>query len=123
MLEIENQLKELILDEDFTNLQNLASEEVNLMEILGVAHRELQHSNFLAWLFNPNESHNLGDFAIKEFIKLYYRENQFEDLGLQTKLSVFDFVHLDFDDLEIKREHKNIDLILLSKKNEFCIVN
>ncbi len=119
---IKSQLKELILDEDFTNLQNLASEEVNLMEILGVAHRELQHSNFLAWLFNPNESHNLSDFAIKEFIKLYYRENQFEDLGLQTKLSVFDFVHLDFDDLEIKREHKNIDLILLSKKNEFCIV-
>ena len=122
MKEIESQLKGLILDEDFTNLQNLASEEVNLMEILGIAKKELQHSNFLAWLFNPNESHNLGDFAIKEFIKLYYRENQFEDLGLQTKLSVFDFVHLDFDDLEIKREHKNIDLILLSRKNEFCIV-
>lgn len=80
MQEIENQLKELILDEDFTNLQNLASEEVNLMEILGVAHRELQHSNFLAGLFNPNESHNLDDFAVKEFIKLYYQENQFEDL-------------------------------------------
>lgn len=122
MQEIESQLKQLILDEDFTNLQNLASEEVNLMEILGVERRELQHSNFLAWLFNPHESHNLGDFAIKEFIKLYYRGNQFEDLGLQTKLSVFDFVHLDFDDLEIKREHKNIDLILLSKKNAFCIV-
>lgn len=122
MEEIESQLKELILDEDFTSLQNLASEEVNLMEILGVAHRELQHSNFLAWLFNPNESHNLGDYAVKEFIKLYFRENQFADLGLQTKLSVFDFVHLDFDDLEIRREYKNIDLILLSRKNEFCIV-
>lgn len=122
MEEIENQLKELILDEGFTSLQNLASEEVNLMEILGVAKKELQHSNFLAWLFSPNESHNLGDFAIKEFIKLYFRENQFQDLGLQTRLSVFDFVRLDFDDLEIKREHKNIDLILLSKKNEFCIV-
>ncbi len=122
MEDVENQLKELILDEDFTNLQNLASEEVNLMEILGVAHRELQHSNFLSWIFNPNESHNIGDFAVKEFIKLYYRENQFADLGLQTKLSVFDFVHLDFDDLEIRREYKNIDLILLSRKNEFCIV-
>jgi PD-(D/E)XK nuclease superfamily len=122
MEDIESQLKELILDEDFTNLQNLASDEVNLMDILGVAHKELQHSNFLAWLFNPNESHNLGDFAVKEFIKLYFRENEFADLGLQTKLSVFDFVHLDFDDLEIRREYKNIDLILLSRKSEFCIV-
>jgi len=118
----EVQLKELILDEDFNSLQNLAKEEINLMDILQISHRELQHSNFLAWLFNPNESHGLGDFAIKEFIKLYYRHNQFEDLGLQTKLSVFDFVQLDFDDLVIKREYKNIDLILLSEKNQFCIV-
>lgn len=122
MVDVESQLKELILDENFTNLQTLSSEEVNLMEILGVAHRELQHSNFLAWLFNPNGSHNLGDFAIKEFIKLYFRENQFEDLGLHTRLSVFDFVDLDFSDLEIRREYKNIDLILLSEKNGFCIV-
>jgi hypothetical protein len=100
----------------------LASEEVNLMEILGVANRELQHSNFLAWLFNPNESHGLGDLAIKEFIKLYYRENEFQDLGRQTPLSVFDFVNLDFKDLEIRREYKNIDLILLSQANGFCIV-
>jgi PD-(D/E)XK nuclease superfamily len=122
MEDIESQLKELILDEDFTNLQSLASDEVNLMQILGVEKREIQHSNFLAWLFSPNESHNLGDFAVKEFIKLYYRENDFSDLGLKTKLTVFDFIHLDFDDLEIRREYKNIDLILLSRKNEFCIV-
>lgn len=119
---VQSQLKQLILDEDFTSLQNLATEEVNLMEILRVAKKELPHSNFLAWMFSPNESHNLGDFALKEFIKLYYRENQFQDLGLQTKLSVFDFVNLDFDDLEIRREYKNIDLILISKKNDFCIV-
>ncbi len=122
MFDVDTQLKQLILDEDFTSLQNLAGDEANLMEILGVSKRELQHSNFLSWLFNPHESHNLGDFAVREFIKLYFRENQFADLGLQTKLSVFDFVYLDFDDLEIRREYKNIDLILLSKKNEFCIV-
>jgi hypothetical protein len=50
---IELQLKELVLDDDFTSLQSLVNEEVNLMEILKVSHRELQHSNFLAWFFNP----------------------------------------------------------------------
>jgi hypothetical protein len=119
---IELQLKELVLDDDFTSLQSLVNEEVNLMEILKVSHRELQHSNFLAWFFNPNESHNLGDYALKEFIKIYFRENQFQNFGNGTGLSVFDFVHLDFDDLEIRREYKNIDLIFLSKKNQFCIV-
>jgi len=120
--EIKNQLKQLILDEDFTSLQSLVNKEINLMEILDVSHRELQHSNFLAWFFNPKGTHNLGDFAIKEFIKIYFRENQHEDLGKKDGLSVFNFVNLNFDDLEIKREYKNIDLMFLSKKNEFCLI-
>ena len=106
----EIELKELMLDEDFTSLLNLVNEEVNLMDILRVSHKELQHSNFLAWLFNPNESHNLGDFAIKEFVKIYFKENQYKDFGNSTGLSVFDFVRLDFDDLEIRREYKNTEV-------------
>jgi hypothetical protein len=120
--DIETQLKELMLDDYFTNLQNLVNEEVNLMEILRVSHKELQHSNFLAWLFNPLESHRLADFALKEFIRIYFKENKLHNLGLTSGLSVFDFVLMDFDDLEIKREYKNIDLIFLSPKNKFCIV-
>src|SRR6202035_4021136 len=119
---IEKELKELILDEDFTSLQNLVNEEVNLMDILRVSRKELQHSNFLAWFFNPIETHNLGDFALKEFIKIYFKENQYQNFGNTSGLSVFDFVQMDFDDLEIRREYKNIDLIFLSSRNEFCIV-
>jgi hypothetical protein len=119
---IEKELKELILDDDFTSLQNLVNEEVNLMDILRVSHKELQHSNFLAWFFNPIESHNLGDFALKEFIKIYFKENQYLNFGNTSGVSVFDFVQMDFDDLEIRREYKNIDLIFLSSRNEFCIV-
>jgi len=120
---IVTQLKELILDDDFTNIQSLVNEEINLMSILNVAHRELQHSNFLAWLFKPNETHGLNDFFLKEFIKLYFKENEFQDLGAnKSSLSVFDFVDMDFKDLVIKREHKNIDLLILSKSNNLCIV-
>ena len=119
----ETQLKKLILDDNFTNVQNLVQEEVNLMNILRVSHKELQHSNFLAWLFDPKETHGLGDYFLKEFIKLYYKENEYQNLGNTDKnLSVFDFVRLDFSDIEIKREHKNIDLLILSKKNKFCIL-
>lgn len=91
--DVESQLKELILDDDFTNLQNLVNEEVNLMDILRVSHRELQHSNFLSWLFDPNATHSLGDFAFKEFIKIYFKENEFQNLGVDNGLSVFDFIH------------------------------
>lgn len=110
---VESQLKKLMLDEKFTSLQNLVNEEVNLMEILKVSNKELQHSNFLACIFNPKGSHNLGDLFLKEFIKIYFRENEHKNLGSESSLSVFDFVLLDFSDLEIRREYKNIDLILL----------
>ena len=123
MNEITTELKKLILDDEFTNIKRLVNEEINLMSILRIAHKELQHSNLLAWLFDPNESHKLGDFFIKEFIKLYFKENEYQDLGnTKSKLSVFDFVQLDFSDLEIRREHKNIDILILSKSNDFCIM-
>ena len=121
-IDIESQLKELILDDDFTSLQGLVNEEINLMDILRVSHKELQHSNFLAWLFDPNSTHGLGDYVFKEFIKIYFRENEFQNLGSENGLSVFDFIYFDFNDLIIKREYKNIDLLFLSPKNKFCML-
>jgi hypothetical protein len=82
MEKIENQLKKLILDDNFINIQNLVNEEINMMSILNVSHKELQHSNILAWLFDPNASHGLNDIFLKEFIKLYYKENEYQDLGV-----------------------------------------
>lgn len=120
---MEHILKQLILDDDFNSLQSMANEEINMMNILNVSTKELQHSNLLAWMFNPSESHQMGDFFIKEFIKLYYKENEYQNLGPDaSSLTVFDFVKLNFDDLEIRREYKNIDILLLSKKNNLCIM-
>ena len=39
-------------------------------EILGVSRREISHSNFFAWLFNPNESHGLNEFSIKKLLDI-----------------------------------------------------
>jgi len=115
-------LKRLILDDRFVNLKTQVNREINLMSILGIAHRELQHSNFLAWLFTPNETHNKADYFIKEFIKLYFVENEYEDLGGMQGLSVFDFVKLDLSDIQIHREYKNIDLLMISPTNKLVIV-
>jgi hypothetical protein len=97
-------------------------QKMSLMNILGVSKKELPHSNFLAWFFNVNESHNLGDYVIKEFIKIYFQENELSNFGNKSSLSVFEFALMNFDDLEVRREHKNIDLILISQKNQLCIV-
>ena len=41
-----------------------------IFDILGMARREDVHSNFLAWLLNPQENHGLKSFALKKFLQL-----------------------------------------------------
>ena len=45
-------------------------DQKNIFEILGVPRREDVHSNFLAWLLNPNESHGYGTFPLQQFLRL-----------------------------------------------------
>lgn len=42
----------------------------SLLDIWGVGRRENGHSNFLAWLLSPEESHNLGHFALQKLLLL-----------------------------------------------------
>lgn len=42
----------------------------SLLDIWGVGRKENGHSNFLAWLLNPEESHGLGSFALQKLLLL-----------------------------------------------------
>lgn len=42
----------------------------SLLDIWGVGRRENGHSNFLAWLLSPVESHDLGHFALQKLLLL-----------------------------------------------------
>lgn len=41
----------------------------NLFEIFGYHRLEEAHSNILAWLLNPEESHGIGDIFLRTFVK------------------------------------------------------
>ena len=45
-------------------------------EILGVSRRELSHSNFIAWLLNNQESHDLSSYPIKKFLEILVISSQ-----------------------------------------------
>lgn len=45
-------------------------ENKSFLEILGVGRKEIAHSNFLAWLLDPKESHLLGDFPLRRFLEI-----------------------------------------------------
>ena len=45
----------------------------SILDIYGIARSETHHSKFLAWLFNPNESHNTGELAQRKLLNIAVR--------------------------------------------------
>lgn len=79
----------------------------NLFDVLKIKTFEIRHSNMLAWLLNPKESHNMKDLVLS---------------GVMERLQVDVF---EFDDFKIYRENDFKDLLLVSEKQKFvmCIEN
>jgi hypothetical protein len=92
-------------DIDFEKLE-LLIKKPNIFRILGVEHYELRHSNFLAWLLNPNESHNLGTLFLRKFLKQLFIDSR------SKEISIIDLPSLNLDNAIIEREWKKIDILI-----------
>ncbi len=112
-------LEDLLLDADiFNDLKNYTN-NVNLFDVLKISNAELKHSIVLAYIFNPNENHNLGSKPLELLFKHLALNNQI------TQLGIFDLLDIDYNDFSILREYKNIDILMKSTKNKvvICIEN
>lgn len=122
--------KRLLEDPNFEKLET-ELQKPNIFSILGIGRAEIRHSNFLAWLLDPNESHGLGNrFLIRILQDLSTEENN---------LDIFEIGKLNFSDVEVNREvpislenrNKNkdafIDILIVfrddSDKLVICIEN
>lgn len=113
------ELENLLISEDLEELNNLTG-NFNIFNTLKLQNNEICHSNFLAWIMSPFETHGLGDYFLKEFLKSAIKDYSLDE---NIEISLKDIVFLDLDDTEIKREYKNIDLLLISLQNKFvCII-
>jgi hypothetical protein len=73
---------------------------------LRVSHFEIRHSNFLAWLLDPKQGHNLGDTFLKWFLKEIFQDNKI------TWIDEFQVDSVRISDVKIHREYRHIDLLL-----------
>lgn len=65
-----NDIKKLVIDTTlFDELNGYLSGNANFFEITGIVHREVKHSNFLAWLLDPSEKHGLSDWFFKKILE------------------------------------------------------
>ena len=82
-----------------------------------MARRELSHSNFLAWLLNPAESHGAGGLFLKAFLMDLLRITPAEK-------RLFSPVMLDGGELrgiEVRREWRYIDLLIRGDDPAFVL--
>lgn len=106
----------LIKDIDFDRLE-LGLQQPNIFEILQISNLEIRHSNFLAWLLNPDGSHGIGDIFLKRFLREIFSDEKV--IGIDQ----FEIENLDYSNIEVRREWRNIDLLILFNDIVICIEN
>jgi hypothetical protein len=91
----------------------------NIFKILGLEHYELRHSNTLSYLFNPIESHGLNDYFLKKYLISVISNS---DNSIISPIIIDGW---NLKDANVKREYKDIDILISSKTNSFvcCIEN
>lgn len=96
--------KKLLEDPDFENLE-IELQKPNIFSILGISRMEIRHSNFLAWLLDPNASHGLGNrFLIRILWDLATNENNSNLIEEENKLDIIEINQLNFSNVEVNRE-------------------
>ena len=106
----------LLKDEDFDKLE-LGLKNPNIFQILRITNNEIRHSNFLSWLLDPKESHKLGDIFLKRFLREVFSSDKFGDIDQ------VDVEGMDLSKVEIQREWKNIDILIILEGVVVCIEN
>jgi len=115
-------LENFLLDIDCLNELSPWIDDINIFDILKIAKAEIRHSNFLAWLLNPNESHSFRERILKGVICHVIKYNS---VYIDRAFNIIDAMLWNYGDFEIYREKHNIDVLIISdeKKVLICIEN
>ena len=105
-------------------------DEDNIFSILNLSHQELKHSDFLAYLFNPNKSRYIGQQFLRKFLLQLAKEKKDELKASETKLDVLDILYGSIENVNVYREFavENgridilIELIITNNKPQKIVV-
>lgn len=110
-------LKELVSNNYDLEKPESILNEFNPLSVLRVDHYEIRHSNILSWLLDPNGNHRMGDTFLKKILYSIVTQNDI----LNSEIDIFKIQDLSFHKIEVKREWKNIDILLIDHSNELVI--
>ena len=105
-------LNEFVVNcQDLQKLDRLVG-KFNIFRVLRFEYGELRHSNMLAWLFDPTQSHGLGDLFLRRWLMRILLESKVDcNTPSPVDVDCGEFVSVD-----VYREWWNIDLVIQIKE-------
>jgi PD-(D/E)XK nuclease superfamily len=113
---MKDKLSDLLTDIDFERIE-MSLKEPNIFKALAVERMELKHSNFIGYLLNPAASHGLNSIFLKKILRDIY-----SDLKADQR-SIFDVDEINLNYIEIRREWRNIDILIILSDDVVVIEN
>src|SRR2546427_3670599 len=108
-------LERFVVDnDDLLALESLIG-KFNIFDALDIARVEIRHSNFLAFILDPAESHGQGEVFLKAVLIDLLKA---APAGLRP-LSPIDLDGTDLQGVEIRREWRHIDLLITCHQPRF----
>lgn len=116
--ELYQKITRFIANNQLLDQLNSKINEFNPFKVLKVDQFEIRHSNILGWLLDSNENHFLGDLVFKKLTA----EILCGDVMVKNhSLQITDILLGSFYDSEVLREWRNIDILVVSKKNNLIL--
>ncbi len=116
--EARRKLDAFLVDNDELEALGGRLAQFNSFRILRIEQAEIRHSNVLAWLLTPDESHGLGSHFLRRFLSRLLLENE----GVEVSLTPSQVELMPLDDVEVRREWRNIDLLVIIEKGRWCLL-
>src|SRR5207253_10853557 len=102
-------LRQLVVDcPELRELERLLG-QFNLFQTLRLTHYEIRHSNVLAWLLDPGETHSLRDLFLRRWLMRLFHE---ADPNESEIIDPVDVDSVPLAEVRVFREWANIDVLL-----------
>ena len=90
----------------------------NLFQTLKIETAEIRHSNVLAWLLDPAESHGLSNIVLRRILSNMFLISN----SAKTGISAAKIELMTFDSIEVRREWNNTDIVVIDRTNKFVVL-
>ena len=111
-------LKLFVMDNPELGQLEALLEQFNIFEAIGAVRQELRHSDFLAFLLNPQENHGLA----KVFLKRLLQKILVEPRDIIVPITPIDLDVWSLDQMLVLRERQNIDILLLDEAHKLATI-